>query len=266
MLPGAAALIGSGLLRVRGPRVSAISLAEFRLRHGDVALPGMEAETNTAMHNKSEGYSWGQVEKLLDVTAGKLKWLITSVAPRVIRNDVAGWPPQRCRLLANLPRCGSTSKWRSDTLLDLVRVTRALTSVYCRSDTHGALSQHSRVPGGCLLSPDSWRGRVPSYSDWRLFQANRLDSPCLPARVCRHSPDEYIQDVGGPSQIVANVWFLVSCKSALGGAIAENNHGSGSTDSFSALSASTADLLPLVPPEVTAYHRPDGAYLAFGPV
>ena len=38
-------LIGTGLLRVRDPRVSAISLAEFCRKHGTVALPGMEAET-----------------------------------------------------------------------------------------------------------------------------------------------------------------------------------------------------------------------------
>ena len=61
-------LIGSGLLRVRDPRVSAISLAEFRLRHGGVTLPGMGAETNAAMHDKSDGYSWGQVAQLIGVT------------------------------------------------------------------------------------------------------------------------------------------------------------------------------------------------------
>ena len=33
-------LIGSGLLRVRDPRVSAISLAEFRLRHGGIGPTG----------------------------------------------------------------------------------------------------------------------------------------------------------------------------------------------------------------------------------
>jgi hypothetical protein len=84
-------LIGSGLLRVRDPRVSAISLAEFRLRHGGVALPGMEAETNAAMHDKSEGYSCGQAAKLLGVTTvelgkwiadGELKLMDTSVTDR----------------------------------------------------------------------------------------------------------------------------------------------------------------------------------------
>ncbi len=84
-------LIGSGLLRVRDPRVSAISLAEFRLRHGGVVLPGMEAETNAAMHDKSEGHSWGQAAKLLGVTTvelrkwiadGELKLMDTSVTDR----------------------------------------------------------------------------------------------------------------------------------------------------------------------------------------
>jgi hypothetical protein len=84
-------LIGSGLLRVRDPRVSEISLAEFRLRHGGVALPGMEAETNAALNNKIEGHSWGQVAKLLDVTTvevgkwiadGELKLVDTSVTDR----------------------------------------------------------------------------------------------------------------------------------------------------------------------------------------
>src|SRR5215472_155949 len=42
-------LIGSGLLRVRDSRVLAISLAEFRVRHGGVALPGMETETDAGM-------------------------------------------------------------------------------------------------------------------------------------------------------------------------------------------------------------------------
>ena len=84
-------LIGSGFLRVRDPRVSAISLAEFGLRQGSFALPGMEAETNSAMHNKSEGYSWGQVAKLLGVPTvevgkwvgnGELKVMDSSVTDR----------------------------------------------------------------------------------------------------------------------------------------------------------------------------------------
>jgi hypothetical protein len=84
-------LIGTGLLRVRDPRVSAISLAKFRLRHGGVALPGMEAETGEGVCNTNEGYSWGRVAKLLGVTTievgkwvadGELKVMDTSVTDR----------------------------------------------------------------------------------------------------------------------------------------------------------------------------------------
>ena len=84
-------LIGSGLLRVRDPRVSAISLAEFSRRHGTVALPGMEQETAAGACNKNVGYSWGRVAKLLRVTNvevgkwvadGELKVMDTSVTDR----------------------------------------------------------------------------------------------------------------------------------------------------------------------------------------
>ena len=84
-------LIGTGLLRVRDPRVSAISLAEFCRRHGTVALPGMEEETAAGVCNKNEGYSWGRVAKLLGVTTvevgkwvadGELKVMDTSVTDR----------------------------------------------------------------------------------------------------------------------------------------------------------------------------------------
>ena len=84
-------LIGSGLLRVRDPRVAAISLAEFRLRHGGVALPGMEAATDAGMCIPNEAYSWGRVAKLLGVTTvevgkwvadGELKVMDTSVTDR----------------------------------------------------------------------------------------------------------------------------------------------------------------------------------------
>ena len=84
-------LIGSGFLRVRDPRVSAISLAEFCRKHGTVALPGMEAETDAGVCNKNKGYSWGRVAKLLGVTTvevgkwvadGELKVMDTSVTDR----------------------------------------------------------------------------------------------------------------------------------------------------------------------------------------
>ena len=69
-------LIGTGLLRVRDPRVSAISLAQFCRRGGTVALPGMEGKTAVSVCNKNEGYSWGRVAKLLGVTAVEVgKWI-----------------------------------------------------------------------------------------------------------------------------------------------------------------------------------------------
>jgi hypothetical protein len=58
-------LIGRGLLRVRDPRVSAISLAEFCHSQGTIALPGTTAE---GLCRETESYSWGQVAKLLGVT------------------------------------------------------------------------------------------------------------------------------------------------------------------------------------------------------
>ena len=84
-------LIGTGLLRVRDPRVSAISLAEFCGKHGTMTLPGMEAETDAAVCNKNEGYSWGRVAKLLGATTievgkwvadGELKVMDSSVTDR----------------------------------------------------------------------------------------------------------------------------------------------------------------------------------------
>jgi len=84
-------LIGSGLLRVRDPRVSAISLAEFCRRRGTVALPGIEQKTDTTVCEENEGCSWGRVAKLFGVTAvevgkwiadGELKVMDTSVTDR----------------------------------------------------------------------------------------------------------------------------------------------------------------------------------------
>ncbi len=84
-------LIGSGLLRVRDPRVSAISLAEFCRRRGTVVLPGIEQKAAAVVCDKNEGYSWGRVGKLLGVTTvevgkwvadGKIKVIDTSVTDR----------------------------------------------------------------------------------------------------------------------------------------------------------------------------------------
>ena len=69
-------LIGSGLLRVRDPRVSAISLAEFCRRRGTVALPAIEQKADAPLCDENEGYSWGRVAKLLCVNAVEVgKWI-----------------------------------------------------------------------------------------------------------------------------------------------------------------------------------------------
>jgi hypothetical protein len=84
-------LIGSGLLRVRDPRVSTMSLSEFVGRHRTAALPGMEEETAADVCKKTKGQSWGQVAKFLGVTTvevgkwvadGELKVMDTSVTDR----------------------------------------------------------------------------------------------------------------------------------------------------------------------------------------
>ena len=78
-------LIGSGLLRVRDPRVSAISLAQFGLRHGTVAVPEMEAESDAGA---CEGYSWGRVAKLLGVTTTEVGKWVTSAELKVMDTSV----------------------------------------------------------------------------------------------------------------------------------------------------------------------------------
>jgi hypothetical protein len=84
-------LIGSGLLKVRDPRVSAVSLAKFCRRRGTVALPGIEENPAVVVCDENEGYSWGRVAKLLGVTAvevgkwianGQLKVMDTSLTDR----------------------------------------------------------------------------------------------------------------------------------------------------------------------------------------
>jgi hypothetical protein len=81
-------LIGKGSLRVRDPRVSAISLAEFCHRRGTNALPGTIAD---GLCSENEAYSWGRVAKLLRVTTvevgrwianGELKIMDPSVTDR----------------------------------------------------------------------------------------------------------------------------------------------------------------------------------------
>ena len=91
-------LIGRGLLRVRDPRVSEISLAEFRLRHGGVALPGMEAETEKGASIKNEAYSWGRIAKLLGVTAVEVGRWVTLHSPNHYSFELyATWDSHRSR-------------------------------------------------------------------------------------------------------------------------------------------------------------------------
>lgn len=84
-------MIGAGPLRVRDPRLSAVSLAEFDLRHGGAALPKMEAEIDPGACIEKEAYPWGRVARLLGISTievgkwvadGKLKVMDTSVTNR----------------------------------------------------------------------------------------------------------------------------------------------------------------------------------------
>jgi hypothetical protein len=69
-------LIGSGFLRVRDPRVSAISLMEFCRKHGTMALPGIDEKSVAGLCGNNEGYSWGRVAKLLGITTVEVgKWV-----------------------------------------------------------------------------------------------------------------------------------------------------------------------------------------------
>jgi hypothetical protein len=84
-------LIGSGLLKVRDPRVSVFSLAGFCRGRGPVVSPEIEQKTASTLCKENEGYSWGRVAKLLGVTTvevakwiadGRLKVMDTSVTDR----------------------------------------------------------------------------------------------------------------------------------------------------------------------------------------
>jgi hypothetical protein len=84
-------LIGNGFLRVRDPRVSAISLAKFCRRYGTAALPEIEQKPSAVVCKENEGLSWGRVAKLLGVPIikvaewvadGELKVMDTSVTDR----------------------------------------------------------------------------------------------------------------------------------------------------------------------------------------
>ena len=77
-------LIGQGFLRVRDPRVSAISLAEYCDKHGAAIQPGIKEKIAGAL--MSEAHSWGQVAKLLGVTTAE-------VGKRVANGDLKVMDP-----------------------------------------------------------------------------------------------------------------------------------------------------------------------------
>ena len=68
--------IGNGFLRVRDPRVSAISLAEFCEKHRTTLQPGTEEKLVVDLWKEEDGHSWGRVAKLLCVTSAEVgKWI-----------------------------------------------------------------------------------------------------------------------------------------------------------------------------------------------
>ena len=77
-------LIGQGFLRVRDPRVSAISLAEYCDKHGAAIQQGIEEKIAGDLMNAA--YSWGRVAKLLGVTTAE-------VGKRVANGDLKVMDP-----------------------------------------------------------------------------------------------------------------------------------------------------------------------------
>ena len=69
-------LIGNGFLKVRDPRVSVISLAEWCEKHRTTLQPGVEDKIAADLWKEEKGHSWGRVAKLLGVTAAEVgKWV-----------------------------------------------------------------------------------------------------------------------------------------------------------------------------------------------
>ena len=69
-------LIGNGFLKVRDPRVSVISLAEWCEKHRTTLQPGVEEKIAVDLWQEENGHSWGRVAKLLGVTAAEVgKWV-----------------------------------------------------------------------------------------------------------------------------------------------------------------------------------------------
>src|SRR5580700_8054553 len=69
-------LIGNGFLKVRDPRVSVISLAEWCEKHRTTLQPGVEDKIAEDLWKEEKGHSWARVAKLLGVTAAEVgKWV-----------------------------------------------------------------------------------------------------------------------------------------------------------------------------------------------
>jgi hypothetical protein len=69
-------LIGNGFLKVRDPRVSLISLAEWCEKHRTTLQPGVEDKIAADLWKEENGHSWGRVAKILGVTAAEVgKWV-----------------------------------------------------------------------------------------------------------------------------------------------------------------------------------------------
>lgn len=80
-------LIGNGFLKVRDPRVSAISLTKFCEKHG----AGGRLEINAiaiSLAKDRGGYSWGRVAKLLRVTAEEVGKCIANGQLKVVDSSV----------------------------------------------------------------------------------------------------------------------------------------------------------------------------------
>jgi hypothetical protein len=81
-------LIGNGFLKVRDPRVSVISLAEWCEKHRATLQPGVEDKIAADLWKEEKGHSWGRVAKLLGVTAAEVARWVASGELKVVDPSV----------------------------------------------------------------------------------------------------------------------------------------------------------------------------------